>query len=124
MMMMMMFRKIPCCFFYRIFILLLLIRGMIDSFHIPSSLSTRTKTSLKNSHQQQQQQQQQNHDKKKRSSYFILLDRDGVINDDVGSPGVISKSQFVLLPGVASSIGTFKRLGHTVVLITNQSCGT
>jgi len=53
---------------------------------------------------------------------LVLLDRDGVINRDVGAPGVVSISQFVLTKHAAEAIGTLKRHGCTVVLVTNQSC--
>ncbi|KAL7528248.1 hypothetical protein ACHAXR_002346 [Thalassiosira sp. AJA248-18] len=53
---------------------------------------------------------------------MVMLDRDGVINQDVGSPGVIHKDQFHLTPGAANAIGKLKRSGCLVVIITNQSC--
>ena len=53
---------------------------------------------------------------------LVLLDRDGVINEDVGSPGVIDKLQFELTPRAGNAIGTLKRCGCHVVVITNQSC--
>ena len=51
-----------------------------------------------------------------------MLDRDGVINQDVGAPGVINKEQFQLTPNAANAIGSLKRSGCQVVVITNQSC--
>mmetsp|Transcript_13184 Transcript_13184/g.17254 ORF Transcript_13184/g.17254 Transcript_13184/m.17254 type:complete len:227 (-) Transcript_13184:36-716(-) len=53
---------------------------------------------------------------------LVLLDRDGVINEDVGAPGVVCKTQFELTPGAGKAIGILKRLGCNVVVITNQSC--
>mmetsp|Transcript_20512 Transcript_20512/g.41929 ORF Transcript_20512/g.41929 Transcript_20512/m.41929 type:complete len:259 (+) Transcript_20512:181-957(+) len=54
---------------------------------------------------------------------LVLVDRDGVINEDVGSPGVICKSQFELTPNAGEAIGKLKRTFNCpVVLITNQSC--
>jgi D-glycero-D-manno-heptose 1,7-bisphosphate phosphatase len=53
---------------------------------------------------------------------LVLLDRDGVINHDVGAPGVTSLSQFRLTEGAADAIGRLKRSGCTVALVTNQSC--
>jgi len=53
---------------------------------------------------------------------LVLLDRDGVINHDVGSPGVTLPSQLQLTTGAAVAIGRLKRAGCTVVLVTNQSC--
>jgi len=53
---------------------------------------------------------------------LILLDRDGVVNEDVGSPGVVCKSQLTLTPNAAKAIGSLRRRGCKVVLVTNQSC--
>ena len=53
---------------------------------------------------------------------LVLLDRDGVINQDVGSPGVIDPQQLVLTPGAGHAVGKFQRAGLKVAIITNQSC--
>ncbi|CAB9503341.1 glycero-beta-D-manno-heptose-1,7-bisphosphate 7-phosphatase [Seminavis robusta] len=53
---------------------------------------------------------------------LILLDRDGVINEDVGAPGVIDPQQLELTHKAGTAIGNLKRAGYPVVLITNQSC--
>jgi D-glycero-D-manno-heptose 1,7-bisphosphate phosphatase len=53
---------------------------------------------------------------------LVLLDRDGVINCDVGAPGVLSVAQFQLADHAAVAIGNLKRHGCTVVVVTNQSC--
>ena len=53
---------------------------------------------------------------------LVLLDRDGVINHDVGAPGVTSKSQFQLHDDVGAAIAKLKQRGCRVVVITNQSC--
>src|SRR6056300_786460 len=53
---------------------------------------------------------------------LVLLDRDGVVNQDVGAPGVVSKTQFQLHDGVGTAIGKLKQHGCRVVIITNQSC--
>jgi histidinol phosphatase-like enzyme len=53
---------------------------------------------------------------------LVLLDRDGVINEDVGPPGVICKSQFRLTYCAGKAIGSLKRCGCRVAIITNQSC--
>lgn len=53
---------------------------------------------------------------------LILLDRDGVINEDVGAPGVTSSSQLRLTNNAASAIGNLRRKSCKVALITNQSC--
>ena len=54
--------------------------------------------------------------------FLVLLDRDGVINIDVGPPGVLSSTQLTLTPNAATAIGALKRKGHIVAVITNQSC--
>ena len=53
---------------------------------------------------------------------LVLLDRDGVINQDVGAPGVISLNQLQLTEGAGAAIGSLKRAGCNVVMVTNQSC--
>lgn len=53
---------------------------------------------------------------------LVMLDRDGVINEDVGYPGVICKEDFQLTPGAATAIGKLKRSGCRVVITTNQAC--
>ena len=53
---------------------------------------------------------------------LILLDRDGVINEDVGAPGVIANNQLTLTPKAGKAIGDLKRSGCRVVVVTNQSC--
>ena len=53
---------------------------------------------------------------------LVLVDRDGVVNHDVGVPGVIRASQLELTPGAALALGRLCRAGCTVALITNQSC--
>lgn len=52
---------------------------------------------------------------------LICLDRDGVINEDVGAPGVVETEQFQLTPGAGKAIGKLKQLGCRVVVTTNQS---
>ena len=53
---------------------------------------------------------------------LVLLDRDGVINQDVGAPGVVRPSQLLLTPGAGKAIGKLQQAGCRVVMITNQSC--
>ena len=50
-----------------------------------------------------------------------LLDRDGVINADVGAPGVIRRDDLSLIPGSAGAIRRL-RLAAPVAIVTNQSC--
>lgn len=51
---------------------------------------------------------------------LVLLDRDGVLNEDrpdyVKSPG-----ELTLIPGSPEAVRRFNEAGHTVVLVTNQS---
>ncbi|KAJ8603850.1 hypothetical protein CTAYLR_000298 [Chrysophaeum taylorii] len=51
----------------------------------------------------------------------VLLDRDGVVNRDVGSPGVVRVDQLQVFDGVADAIVDLRRRGHRIVLVTNQS---
>lgn len=53
---------------------------------------------------------------------LILLDRDGVVNEDVGAPGVIDSCQLLLTPNAGRALGRLRRRGCHVSLITNQSC--
>ena len=53
--------------------------------------------------------------------WTVLLDRDGVLNEDVGSPGVVREEQFSLLPGVADAVTALKKDGHACVVVTNQN---
>ena len=53
--------------------------------------------------------------------WTVLLDRDGVLNRDVGSPGVVREEQFSLLPGVADAVKALKEDGHACVVVTNQN---
>ena len=53
--------------------------------------------------------------------WTVLLDRDGVLNRDVGSPGVVRAEQFELLPGVSDAVTALKKDGHACVVVTNQN---
>ncbi len=53
--------------------------------------------------------------------WTVLLDRDGVLNRDVGSPGVVHEEQFELLPGVSAAVSSLKEDGHACVVVTNQN---
>ena len=52
---------------------------------------------------------------------LVLLDRDGVLNQDrtdyVKNPG-----ELVMIPGAAAALARFNQAGHRVVVVTNQSC--
>mmetsp|Transcript_3600 Transcript_3600/g.7488 ORF Transcript_3600/g.7488 Transcript_3600/m.7488 type:complete len:316 (-) Transcript_3600:341-1288(-) len=52
---------------------------------------------------------------------LVLLDRDGVVNRDLGT-WVQSEADFELLPGAGEAIAMLNRAGHHVVLASNQSC--
>jgi D-glycero-D-manno-heptose 1,7-bisphosphate phosphatase len=53
--------------------------------------------------------------------WTVLLDRDGVLNKDVGSPGVVREEQFELLPGVSDAVRALKEDGHACMVVTNQN---
>lgn len=53
---------------------------------------------------------------------LVLLDRDGVINHDVGAPGVLQPSQLRLTRNAAQAIKNFRQHGCKIAIITNQSC--
>ncbi len=53
---------------------------------------------------------------------LVLLDRDGVINEDVGPPGVLHPNQLVLTPGAGHAVARLKQAGCWIAIITNQSC--
>lgn len=53
---------------------------------------------------------------------LVLLDRDGVINTDVGSPGVLSVDDLTLIPGSATAVAKLKLAGASVCVVTNQTC--
>lgn len=48
--------------------------------------------------------------------------RDGVINVDVGSPGVTAVDEFRLEPGAAAAVARLKLAGASVCVVTNQTC--
>ena len=50
-----------------------------------------------------------------------LLDRDGVINRDVGHPGVLQPGACSLVPGSAAAIARLNAAGKRVAVVTNQS---
>lgn len=54
-------------------------------------------------------------------SLLLMVDRDGTINRDVGSPGVTRREDFALLPGVAEAIKQANNAGWAVCVVTNQS---
>jgi len=52
---------------------------------------------------------------------LVLLDRDGVINED-RDDFVKSPDELVFVPGALAAIARLKRHGHILVIVTNQSC--
>jgi len=52
---------------------------------------------------------------------LILLDRDGVINDN-SHYYILNKNQFLLYPGVPEAIKKLNDLKRIVVVVTNQGC--
>jgi D-glycero-D-manno-heptose 1,7-bisphosphate phosphatase len=50
----------------------------------------------------------------------IFLDRDGVLNEEVGTY-VFKKEDFKILDGVKEAIQKFKAAGYLLIVITNQS---
>lgn len=53
------------------------------------------------------------------SRRFVLLDRDGTINEEIGY--VLSPDELRLIPGAADAIRRLRALGLGVVVVTNQS---
>lgn len=53
---------------------------------------------------------------------IALIDRDGVINRDVGPPGVLEPKQLKLTPNAGDAISLLKGLGFICCVVTNQSC--
>ena len=58
---------------------------------------------------------------KVQTPWLFLLDRDGVINHDIGAPGIVHPDEFELLPGAAATIADLNRQGHATCVVTNQS---
>jgi len=56
-----------------------------------------------------------------RLPFLVCLDRDGVINQDVGSPGVTDAADLRLIPGAATAIAALNASGAHVCIVTNQS---
>ena len=53
---------------------------------------------------------------------LFCIDRDGVINVDVGAPGVIDVRDFVLLPRAAMALKMLNDAGVRCCVVTNQTC--
>mmetsp|Transcript_34236 Transcript_34236/g.97057 ORF Transcript_34236/g.97057 Transcript_34236/m.97057 type:complete len:641 (+) Transcript_34236:160-2082(+) len=53
--------------------------------------------------------------------FLVCIDRDGVINEDIGAPGVTRVEDFHLVPGAAKAIAALNKAGAHVCVVTNQS---
>lgn len=54
------------------------------------------------------------------ASRLVILDRDGVINED-SDAYIKSPEEWIAIPGAAEAIARLKRAGYQVVVATNQS---
>ena len=52
---------------------------------------------------------------------LLLLDRDGVLNVDQGT-WITQPEQLRLAPGAAQAVAAFNACGHTLAVVSNQSC--
>ncbi len=52
---------------------------------------------------------------------LVLLDRDGVLNQD-REDYVKSPDEMVMLPGAAAAVARLNAAGHNVAVVTNQAC--
>ena len=52
---------------------------------------------------------------------LVLLDRDGVLNQD-RADHVKNPDELTMIPGAAAAVARLKRAGHRLVVVTNQSC--
>lgn len=52
---------------------------------------------------------------------LVLLDRDGVINED-RADFVKSPAELIFIPNALEAIARLKGHGHRLVVVTNQSC--
>lgn len=55
------------------------------------------------------------------SRRFVLLDRDGTINEELAPRYVLGPEDLRLIPGAAAAIRELRELGLGVVVVTNQS---
>ena len=53
---------------------------------------------------------------------LVLLDRDGVLNQDIPDDYVKSPAELVMLPGVGEAVARLNARGLTVAICTNQAC--
>lgn len=55
------------------------------------------------------------------SGRFVLLDRDGTLNEEISPDYVLHPDQLRLIPGVAPALRELRALGLGIVVVTNQS---
>jgi len=55
------------------------------------------------------------------SRRFVLVDRDGTINEELAPEYVLEPGQLRLIPGSAAALRELRRLGLGIVVVTNQS---
>lgn len=55
-----------------------------------------------------------------KNSITIGLDRDGTINQDIGS-AVTHPAQFIPIPGSLEAVALMRRKGYNIVILTNQA---
>lgn len=53
---------------------------------------------------------------------LVLLDRDGVLNQDIEGDYVKSPGELVMLPGVGEAVARINARGWPVAICTNQAC--
>ena len=53
---------------------------------------------------------------------LVMLARDGVINRRIANGYVPGWQEFAFLPGALDALRLLKESGHTVVVVSNQSC--
>lgn len=53
---------------------------------------------------------------------LVLLDRDGVLNEDIPNGYVLSPAELRMLPGVGAAVARLNAQGWHVAICTNQSC--
>jgi len=55
-------------------------------------------------------------------SKFVLLDRDGVINQRVPDGYVTEWAQFIFMPGALEGLRFLKENGYSAIIVSNQAC--
>ena len=56
------------------------------------------------------------------STIGTFVDRDGVINEHIPNGYVLNREQFRYLPGAVAALRRLCEGGHSLIVITNQSC--